>query len=504
MTVIYLNIGKICFNCLEYGGYMDGVKSSIKFTNFAKWCVAGGGGGSEGGAKLSITRDFGGFLQSGSRPCRNLAIMIYGCGVIFEEIRTQASSTIFLSFLFSNIAEFVSVRYHVSCSAWRDVRYCRNIWIIWSWSVSGSLVKSCRGQQEQASSWFGCPLPPPEMAPGMAPGSHLRQFRRCKYILVTVDRGVRWMECKQATTGAVLGSGKLGEWTEGSWGQQQQPRQFPPELPHTHSRPLNSPRSRIHLEVFTCVPPQWQPWWTGPGKILSEVPPSGVSLQVAVRRGISWMQRGTAAADARSIHCLWCSRRAPWAARVRWSWWDCGATRETTTMIIQGFKAPRATPTWSAALGRPVTVIRWLRLTGELDATTACPPRPWPWWRRTFSAHWTVGVPRWEPLSTGSCPPPRLASGRTHAPTTPAPPRLVTPAIPSLRGLALNLPATPWRRQEPSFPPARGERVSVHSPPPTPAGPSLWWGASRATPASLPPPSLTWRKKKGEVEEVFV
>ena len=94
----------------------------------------------------------------------------------------------------------------------------------------------------------------------MAPGSHLRQFRRCKYILVTVDRGVRWMECKQATTGAVLGSGKLGEWTEGSWGQQQQPRQFPPELPHTHSRPLNSPRSRIHLEAFTRVPPQWQPW----------------------------------------------------------------------------------------------------------------------------------------------------------------------------------------------------------------------------------------------------
>ena len=64
----YINIGKICFNCLEYGGYMDGVKSSIKFTNFAKWCVAGGGGGSEGGAKLSITRDFGGFCSLGVAP----------------------------------------------------------------------------------------------------------------------------------------------------------------------------------------------------------------------------------------------------------------------------------------------------------------------------------------------------------------------------------------------------------------------------------------------------
>merc|ERR1712192_29412 len=128
--------------------------------------------------------------------------------------------------------------------------------------------------------------------------------------------------------------------------------------------------------------------------------------------------------------------------------------------------------------GRQVTVRRWLRSTGELDVTTACPPRPLPWWRRTFSGLWTVAVQRWAPLSTGSCPPLRLASGLTPAQTTPAPP--ATP-IPSLLGLAPNPPASPWRRPEHSSPPAREEQVSDLSPPHTRAGPNQCWVGSRVT-----------------------
>ena len=96
------------------------------------------------------------------------------------------------------------------------LEHLNNLKLISEWQFGEMLPRSAgRGELRI---W----LPPAPRRHPRPPGGHCGRtgnVGRCKYNLVTVDRGVRGKECKERVYyggASQAGSGKLGEWT-GSW-----------------------------------------------------------------------------------------------------------------------------------------------------------------------------------------------------------------------------------------------------------------------------------------------